>query len=98
MGLRQLYFLLGGLMTKLIYLTKGLAIILGFIGVKLIIEALHGGGTHKIMGIEIPEISTGFSLSVIIGTLFMTTVLSLVMSSKREKLHDPKKSAKDKPE
>ena len=98
MGLRQLYFLLGGLMTKLIYLTKGLAIILGFIGVKLIIEALHGGGTHKIMGIEIPEISTGFSLSVIIGTLFMTTVLSLVMSSKREKLHDPKKLAKDKPE
>lgn len=98
MGLRQLYFLLGGLMTKLIYLTKGLAIILGFIGVKLIIEALHGGGTHKIMGIEIPEISTGFSLSVIIGTLFMTTVLSLVVSSKREKLHDPKKLAKDKPE
>ena len=98
MGLRQLYFLLGGLMTKLIYLTKGLAIILGFIGVKLIIEALHGGGTHKIMGFEIPEISTGFSLSVIIGTLFMTTVLSLVMSSKREKLHDPKKLAKDKPE
>ena len=98
MGLRQLYFLLGGLMTKLIYLTKGLAIILGFIGVKLIIEALHGGGTHKIMGIEIPEISTGFSLSVIIGSLLMTTVLSLVVSSKREKLHDPKKLAKDKPE
>jgi tellurite resistance protein TerC len=98
MGLRQLYFLLGGLMTKLIYLTKGLAIILGFIGVKLIIEALHGGGTHKIMGIEIPEISTGFSLSVIIGTLFMTTVLSLAMSSKREKLHDPQNLAKDKPE
>ena len=98
MGLRQLYFLLGGLMTKLIYLTKGLAIILGFIGVKLIIEALHGGGTHKIMGIEIPEISTGFSLSVIIGSLLMTTVLSLVVSSKREKLHDQKKLAKDKPE
>jgi tellurite resistance protein TerC len=98
MGLRQLYFLLGGLMTKLIYLTKGLAIILGFIGVKLIIEALHGGGTHKVMGIEIPEISTEFSLSVIIGTLFMTTVLSLVMSSKREKLHDQKKQAKEKPE
>ena len=98
MGLRQLYFLLGGLMTKLIYLTKGLAIILGFIGVKLIIEALHGGGTHKIMGIEIPEISTGFSLSVIIGSLLMTTVLSLVVSSKREKLHDPKKLAKEKPE
>ena len=51
MGLRQLYFLLGGLMNKLIYLTQGLAIILGFIGVKLIIEAIHGGGTHKILGV-----------------------------------------------
>ena len=42
MGLRQLYFLIGGLMSRLIYLTKGLSIILGFIGVKLIIEAFHG--------------------------------------------------------
>lgn len=82
MGLRQLYFLLGGLMTKLIYLTKGLAIILGFIGVKLIIEALHGGGTHKLLGVEIPEISTGFSLAVIIGTLVTTTIASLIVSSK----------------
>ena len=98
MGLRQLYFLLGGLMAKLIYLSKGLAIILGFIGVKLIIEALHGGGTHKIMGIEIPEISTGFSLSIIVGTLVVTTVLSLVMSAKQNNSQDPKKLAKEKPE
>jgi tellurite resistance protein TerC len=82
MGLRQLYFLLGGLMNKLIYLTQGLAIILGFIGVKLIIEAIHGGGTHKILGVEIPEISTQFSLTVIIGTLVTTTIASLIVSSK----------------
>lgn len=82
MGLRQLYFLLGGLMNKLIYLTKGLAIILGFIGIKLIIEAIHGGGTHKLFGVKIPEISTQFSLSVIVGTLIITTVASLVVSSK----------------
>jgi tellurite resistance protein TerC len=82
MGLRQLYFLLGGLMNKLIYLTQGLAIILGFIGVKLIIEAIHGGGTHKILGVEIPEISTQFSLIVIVGTLVTTTIASLVVSSK----------------
>jgi len=82
MGLRQLYFLLGGLMNKLIYLTQGLAIILGFIGVKLIIEAIHGGGTHKILGVEIPEISTQFSLIVIIGTLVTTTIASLIVSSK----------------
>ena len=82
MGLRQLYFLLGGLMNKLIYLTQGLAIILGFIGVKLIIEAIHGGGTHKILGVEIPEISTQFSLAVIVGTLVTTTIASLFVSSK----------------
>jgi len=82
MGLRQLYFLLGGLMNKLIYLTQGLAIILGFIGVKLIIEAIHGGGTHKILGVEIPEISTQFSLIAIVGTLVTTTIASLIVSSK----------------
>jgi tellurite resistance protein TerC len=82
MGLRQLYFLLGGLMNKLVYLTQGLAIILGFIGVKLIIEAIHGGGTHKILGVEIPEISTQFSLIVIVGTLVTTTIASLFVSSK----------------
>ena len=82
MGLRQLYFLLGGLMNKLIYLTQGLSIILGFIGVKLIIEAIHGGGTHKILGVEIPEISTQFSLIVIVGTLVITTIASLFVSSK----------------
>jgi len=82
MGLRQLYFLLGGLMSKLIYLTQGLAIILGFIGIKLIIEAIHGGGTHKILGVEIPVISTQFSLIIIVGTLVTTTIASLFVSSK----------------
>ena len=82
MGLRQLYFLLGGLMTKLIYLSKGLAIILGFIGTKLIIEALHGNNIHKIFGVEIPKIYTQFSLTVIIGTLVTTTIASLIVSSK----------------
>ena len=82
MGLRQLYFLLGGLMTRLIYLSKGLAIILGFIGVKLIIEAVHGNDIHYVLGVEIPEISTQFSLTVIIGTLVATTIASLVVSSK----------------
>ena len=82
MGLRQLYFLIGGLMTRLIYLTKGLAIILGFIGVKLIIEAIHGNDIHKIFGVEILEISTQFSLTVIVGTLVTTTIASLIVSSK----------------
>jgi tellurite resistance protein TerC len=82
MGLRQLYFLLGGFMNRLIYLNKGLSVILGFIGVKLVIEAIHGGGTHKIFGSEIPEISTQFSLTIIIGTLVTTVIASLIKSSK----------------
>jgi tellurite resistance protein TerC len=83
MGLRQLYFLIGGLMNRLIYLTKGLSIILGFIGVKLIIEAFHGVDIHVIFGLHIPTIQTQFSLAVIMGTLIITTIASLVVSGKR---------------
>ena len=72
MGLRQLYFLLGGLLNRLIYLDTGLAIILGFIGVKLILEALHGQGVSWA-----PEIGIVPSLIVIIGVLALTTILSL---------------------
>ena len=82
MGLRQLYFLLGGLMDKLIYLNEGLSVILGFIGIKLVLEAIHGGGTHKLLGIEVPEISTQFSLGVIVITLIITVIASLVNTSK----------------
>jgi tellurite resistance protein TerC len=83
MGLRQLYFLIGGLMKRLIYLTKGLSIILAFIGVKLIIEAFHGIDIHILFGIHIPEISTQFSLIVILATLTITAISSLVVSGKR---------------
>ena len=83
MGLRQLYFLIGGLMQRLIYLTKGLSIILAFIGIKLIIEAFHGVGIHILFGLEIPHITTQFSLTVIVGTLVTTTIASLIASGKR---------------
>jgi tellurite resistance protein TerC len=82
MGLRQLYFLLGGLMDKLIYLNEGLSVILGFIGIKLVLEAIHGGGTHKILGIHVPEISTQFSLAIIVTTLLVTIIASLARTSK----------------
>ena len=72
MGLRQLYFLIGGLMKRLIYLTKGLSLILAFIGVKLIIEAFHGMGSF-----HIPKIELSFSLSVIVSILAITTIASL---------------------
>lgn len=77
MGLRQLYFLLEGLLTRLVYLSKGLSIILGFIGIKMIFEALHGIEIDEVFGVTIPEISLEVSLGTIIGILLITTVASL---------------------
>ncbi|MEJ9079175.1 MULTISPECIES: TerC family protein [Gordonia] len=87
MGLRQLYFLLGGLLDKLIYLSYGLSLILAFIGVKLVLHALHENTLGFINGgesVHVPEISTPLSLAVIGGTLLVTTVASLVVSKRRD--------------
>ena len=78
MGLRQLYFLIGGLMTRLIYIGKGLSAILAFIGVKLVFHAFHAVDIHEIAGIEIPDITITQSLSVIVACLFVATVASLI--------------------
>jgi tellurite resistance protein TerC len=89
MGLRQLYFLLGGLLERLVYLNLGLAAVLGFIGVKLFLDALHtnqlpfingGHGVHWA-----PEIPIWLSLLVIVGTLGVATVASLAKSSRDRK-------------
>jgi len=84
MGLRQLYFLLGGLLDRLVYLPIGLAVVLGFIGVKLILEALHTNSLPFVNGGEhvewAPEIPTFLSLSVIIGVIGLATVASLLKS------------------
>ena len=85
MGLRQLYFLVGILLKRLVYLSKGLSIVLGFIGIKLIIEALHGIGIDYIYGVKVPHISLTFSLGVIISALAVTTVVSLRASGNYEK-------------
>ena len=71
MGLRQMYFLLDGLLDKLIYLSIGLSVVLGFIGVKLI---LHAGHEY---GLAVPDISTPVSLMVIVITLLVTVLASL---------------------
>ena len=80
MGLRQLYFLIGGLLKKLVYLTIGLSVLLAFIGVKLILHALHenelpfiNGGEH----VAVPEIPISVSLGAIVVILGITTVASL---------------------
>jgi tellurite resistance protein TerC len=81
MGLRQLYFLIGGLLDRLVYLSYGLAIVLGFIGVKLIFEALHHRGVHWA-----PEIPILVSLGVIVGTLTLTAIASLIKSRGSKKV------------
>jgi tellurite resistance protein TerC len=86
MGLRQLYFLIGGLLKRLVYLGVGLAILLAFIGVKLILHAAHvnelpfiNGGKHLL---GVPDISIGQSLTVIVAILSITTIASLLKSRK----------------
>ncbi len=88
MGLRQLFFLIDGLLDRLIYLSYGLAMILGFIGVKLILHALHentlpfiNDGEH----VDVVEVSTEMSLSVILGVLVVTILASLFSNKGKAK-------------
>ena len=97
MGLRQLYFLLGGLMTRLVYLKHALSVILGFIGLKLIFHAMHvnelpfiNGGRH----IEwAPDIPTFLSLIVIVGTIVVAVVVSLLSPAARQAKIDARLAA-----
>jgi tellurite resistance protein TerC len=87
MGLRQLYFLIGGLLKKLVHLSYGLSVILGFIGVKLVLHALHEAG------VQVPEISIPVSLGVIVAVLAVTTVTSLI-ASRRQAEQEAREEAK----
>jgi tellurite resistance protein TerC len=81
MGLRQLYFLIGGLLDKLVYLPLGLAALLLFIGAKLILEVLHTDSLPFVAGaqkLSVPVIGTGVSLVVVVGVLAITVVASLL--------------------
>jgi tellurite resistance protein TerC len=79
MGLRQLYFLIGGLLKRLVYLSLGLSVILAFIGIKLVLHALH----HYHLAEWAPwagEVPIWVSLMVIVVTLTVTTIASLLKS------------------
>jgi tellurite resistance protein TerC len=78
LGLRHLYFLIGGLLTQLAHLSAGLSAIMGFIGVKIISEALHASGVDRIGPLPVPHIGTGLSLAVIAGVLATVAVTSLL--------------------
>ncbi len=84
LGLIELYFLIGGLLKRLVYLGLGLAVVLAFIGVKLIIEAMHTNNLPFLNGGEpihlLPEIPTWLSLVIILSILGVTTIASLLRS------------------
>jgi tellurite resistance protein TerC len=87
MGLRQLYFLIGGLLTRLIYLSIGLGAILGFIGVKLVLDALHENSLPFLNGGRplhaVPTVGIELSLGVIVSVLVVTTVASIIVTRRR---------------
>lgn len=88
LGLQQLYFLLGALLDKLVYLPAGLSVVLGFIGVKLIMEALHGNTLPFINGGEgvlwVPEVPTWLSLAVIVVAIGGASVASVIKMKSME--------------
>ncbi|MFF2544457.1 TerC family protein [Kitasatospora sp. NPDC058063] len=88
MGLRQLYFLIGGLLKKLVHLSYGLSVILGFIGVKLVLHAAHEAGADWA-----PEIGIPFSLGFIVVVLAITTFTSLRASKNAEQAEREKLDA-----
>jgi len=82
MGLRQLYFLIGGLMARLVYIGKGLSAVLAFIGFKLLFHAFHAVDVHEIYGWHIPEVTITQSLFVIVSCLVLATIASLYSTRK----------------
>jgi tellurite resistance protein TerC len=78
MGLRQLYFLIGGLMSRLVYIGKGLSAVLAFIGFKLVFHAFHAVDIHEVAGWHIPEVTITQSLIVIVACLSLATIASLI--------------------
>ncbi|MDQ3760829.1 MAG: TerC family protein [Actinomycetota bacterium] len=89
MGLRQLYFLIGGLLTRLVHLSVGLGAILGFIGVKLVLDALHENSLPFLNGGQplhsIPTVSIELSLAVIVSVLLVTTVASMLTTRRHHR-------------
>jgi tellurite resistance protein TerC len=90
LGLRQLYFLIDGLLDRLVYLSYGLAAILALIGVKLVLHAMHQNNVPFINDgdpIHVFEISTGLSLTIIVSVLLITVVVSLLSAKGRAQMY-----------
>lgn len=84
LGLRQMFFVVEGLLSRLVHLKYGLAVVLGFIGFKLITEGLHGEHIERIANVDVPHISTTLSLGVICVSLLVAAVASLASAPELE--------------
>ncbi|WP_043442993.1 TerC family protein [Arthrobacter sp. L77] len=100
MGLRQLFFLIGGLLERLVYLAQGLAVILAFIGVKLVFHALHVNELSFINGgqplLWVPEIPIWFSLLFIGATITVATIASL-LKTRGDDARNDRETVQDEP-
>src|SRR5215469_9940716 len=88
LGLRHLYFLAGGLLTRLVFLPAGLAVVLAFIGLKLVAEALRADGVTHLGPVPVPGITAWLSLVIIISVLTVTAVASIAVTRRRSRQRD----------
>ena len=95
LGLRHLYFLAGGLLTRLVYLPAGLAVVLTFIGVKLISEALRADGVTHLGPVPVPGVSAWLSLVIIAAVLGVTAVASVTATRRRNRQADEVTAGRD---
>src|SRR5262249_18553597 len=89
LGLRHLYFLADGLLARLVYLPAGLAVVLGFIGIKLIAEALRADGVTRLGPVPVPSVSAWLSLTIIVVVLSVTAAASVAVTRRRGRRHGP---------
>jgi tellurite resistance protein TerC len=83
LGLRHLYFLVAGLLARLVYLQAGLCVVLAFIGVKLLGEALHGSGVTSVGPVPVPQVGAWLSLAIIALVLGVTALASAVATRRQ---------------
>jgi len=88
LGLRHLYFLAGGLLSRLVFLPVGLAVVLTFIGLKLVAEALRADGVTRLGPVPVPGITAWLSLVIIITVLAVTAVASVIATRRRSRQRD----------
>jgi tellurite resistance protein TerC len=89
LGLRHLYFLANGLLARLVYLPAGLAVVLGFIGIKLIAQALRASGVTRLGPVPVPSVSAWLSLVIIVAVLAVTAATSLAATRRRAGQRSP---------